>query len=87
MKSFNIKKKGKMVKIKDLPKDFILDGCKLKGQIIISGWNKGFWVKNDEKSSQVFPVFFKNWDEIKDWKLEIPPEKVLFLTFKNHENK
>ncbi len=65
------------IKIKDLPKDFILDGCKLNGQIIISAWNKGFWVKSKIEDSQIFPVFFKDFDEIKDWKLEIPKEKEL----------
>ena len=67
----------KLYKIGDLPKDFILDGCKLDGKIIISGWNKGFWVKTDDKSSQVFPVFFKDWEEAKELKVEVPLFKEL----------
>ena len=62
-----------IVKIKDLPKDFNLVGCKLNGKFIYSGWNKGFWLKENKESSQVKPIFFKNYEEIKDWEIELPP--------------
>ena len=71
--------KFKTFKIKDLPKDFDLVGCKLGEQIIFSGWAKGFWVKNKMTDSQTFPVFFKNFDEIKDWKIKVPIERTLNL--------
>ena len=65
-------KKNKLIKIKDLPKDINLAGCKLNGKVIISGWNKGFWVRKDPQSSQMFPVFFDNWEQVKEWKVELP---------------
>ena len=67
----------KKYKIKDLPTDFNLVGCKLNNQFIESGWNKGFWVKDDLKSTQIFPVFFKSFEEIKDWEVEVPEGRVL----------
>ena len=60
------------IKIKDLPSDFQLVGCKLNGKIIASGWNKGFWVKTTEESQQRIPVLFKDFDEIKNWVIEVP---------------
>ena len=66
-------KKKYLYKIKDLPKDFDLVGCKLGNQIIYSGWNKGFWVKDDEKSSQIIPICFKSFNDIKEWKIEVSP--------------
>ena len=75
----------KTYKIKDLPKDFNLVGCKLGEQFIVSGWKKGFWVSDSYedyksgKKSQVFPVFFKSFDDIKDWTIEVPLERSLEL--------
>ena len=69
--------KYKKYKIKDLPKDFILDKCKLNGQYIISGWQKGFWVKDGLESTQIFPIFFKDYDEIKEWEIEVPIMRTL----------
>ena len=63
------------MKIKDLPKNTILDGKRIKEGYIISGWNKGFWVVENYnnyksgKSSKIKPVFFKNWDEAKEIEL------------------
>ena len=57
----------KKYKIKNLPKDFILDGCKLNGKYIISGWRKGFWVVDNYedyksgKQTKTEPVFFKDF--------------------------
>lgn len=59
------------IKIKDLPKNFNLVGCKLNGKYIHSAWNKGFWLKNRKEDTQVFPVFFKNFEEIRNWKITI----------------
>ena len=67
--------KNKKYKIKDLPKNFNLVGCKLGGRVIISGWNKGFWLKENLSSIQIFPTFFKDFEQIKDWKVEVPPER------------
>ena len=70
-------------KIKDLPKDFNLVGCYLAGRKIISGWNKGFWVKEKEDSGQLLPIFFKNFEQIKDWKVEVLLDRELELLLKN----
>lgn len=61
----------KKFKIKDLPKDFNLVGCKLGNKYIYSGWNKGFWLKDNEQSSNLTPKVFKDFDEIKDWEVEV----------------
>jgi len=66
-------------KIDELPKDMNLVGCKLNGKIIISGWCKGFWVRKEKGSSEVLPVFFKDFDDIKNWKVEVPEEKIIEL--------
>jgi len=72
------------MKIKDLPKDFILDGCKLNGKYIVSAWPKGFWTTDNYedyqsgKESEVKPVFFKNFDEIKEWEIEVPLGRLPF---------
>lgn len=63
-------------KIKDLPKDFNLVGCKLGNQIIHSCWSKGFWVKDNEKSSQIHPIFFKSFEKIKNWKIKTPNGRI-----------
>lgn len=63
-------------KIKDLPKDFNLVGCKLGNQEIVSGWNKGFWL-GVNNSGEVKPIFFKSFDEIKNWKVEVPIGRAL----------
>ena len=63
-------------KIKDLPKDFNLVGCKLGKKKIVSGWNRGFWLGVDN-SGRVEPIFFKDFDDIKDWKVEVPIERAL----------
>lgn len=71
------------MKIKDLPKDFNLVGCKLGKQFIVSGWNKGFWLSDsykdyqNGKSSQIHPIFFKSFEEIKEWKIEVPLGRIL----------
>ena len=62
----------KKVKIKDLPKNFNMTGCKLQGKYIFSGWNKGFWLKENWEGTAVKPIFFKNWEAIKNWEIEIP---------------
>jgi len=67
----------KKYKIKDLPKDFNLVGCMLNGKYIYSGWAKGFWVKDSKESSNVEPLFFKSFDEIKEWEIEVPMGRVL----------
>lgn len=72
----------KRYKIGDLPEDMNLIGCKLNGQYIFSGWSKGFWVRNHLKEGQIFPIFFKDFDEIKNWKVEVPPDKVLLIGLK-----
>ena len=64
--------KENIFKIGDLPENFNLVGCKLKGKTIISGWPKGFWLEAKKNSSQVTPIFFKNFDEIKNWEVEVP---------------
>jgi len=64
-------------KIKDLPKQMDLVGCKLGKKIIYSGWNKGFWLKDDEKSSKITPIFFKDFKEIENWKVEVPPFRMI----------
>lgn len=76
--------KKNIFKIKDLPKDFNLVGCKLDGVTIISGWNKGFWmeVNGNGGNGNVTPLFFQDYDEIKDWKVEVPAERVLQLRIK-----
>jgi hypothetical protein len=61
----------KKIKIKDLPEDFDMIGCKLKGKYIYSGWNKGFWMKKKMSDSEIFPLFFKSFNDIKDWEIEI----------------
>ncbi len=80
-----MKKKKYIFKIKDLPLNFNLVGCKIGRQIIVSGWNKGFWTKMNEDSQQLHPVFFQNFDQIKEWKVEVPPERALTLIL--HESK
>ena len=75
----------KTYKISDLPKDMNLLGCKLvagscKGMYIFSGWNKGFWMKEKLSDGEVIPLFFKDFDEIKDWKVELPADKVWFIS-------
>lgn len=70
-------------KIKNLPKDFNLVGCKLNKQTIVSGWNKGFWMTDNyqdyinAKQTKVEPIFFKNFDEIKNWEVKVPIERIL----------
>ena len=62
----------KWIKIKDLPKDTQLVGRQLKKNkmYIYSGWNKGFWCKKNKEDSQIHPIFFKNYDEVKEWEVE-----------------
>ena len=70
----NNMKTENIFKIKDLPKDFNLVGCKLvkENKIIRSGWNKGFWLEAEKNSSQMIPIFFKDFNEIKNWEIEVP---------------
>ena len=74
----------KKIAIKDLSSDIILDNqilCiplyvrkkqpKLLPKMIIrSGWNKGFWCVKKQGDGRLFPVFFENWDEVKEWKIK-----------------
>jgi len=68
----------KKVKIKDLPKNFNMVGCKLGKRFIISGWNKGFWLSDSYedykagKETEVEPIFFKDFKEIENWEIEVP---------------
>lgn len=77
----------KRIKIKDLPENLTLDGkvlCipayarknrteLLPKMIIRSGWNKGFWCVKEINASQIFPVFFKDFKEVKEWSIEVNP--------------
>lgn len=67
-------KKKYIYKIKDLPKDFNLVGCKLGGREIVSGWSKGFWLGTKD-SGRLIPVFFKSFEQIENWKVEVPIER------------
>ena len=67
----------KKIKIKDLSKNMNLVGCKLNGKFIVSGWKKGFWLKKSENSSNVTPIFFKDFKEIENWEIEIPDNKLI----------
>jgi hypothetical protein len=69
-----------VMKIGDLPDNFDLKGCRLKGGLIIySGWNKGFWCKKKDTDSEVIPVFFKGWDAARELTVVVPPDKQLQL--------
>ncbi len=73
------------IKIKDIPKEFDLvnkilhipeeyrkNKFELKPKMIIrSGWNKGFWCVKKVNDSRFYPVCFNNFDEIKDWEIEV----------------
>jgi hypothetical protein len=64
---------GGTMKIKDLPAITDLVGYKLmtkqgKGRRIVSGWGRGFWLQGD--GERVYPVFFKDWDEVKEWRIK-----------------
>lgn len=65
------------MRIKDLPEDFNLVGCKLGNKYIHSGWSKGFWLSDSRESSKVDPIFFKSYEDIKDWEVGVPPERML----------
>lgn len=55
------------MKIKDLPKETNLRGLKLKdGTYFWSAWRTGVWVKKDLNSAEVFPLFIKEADNIKE---------------------
>lgn len=73
------------VKIKDLPTDFSLVGCKLGEMFIVSGWNKGFWLKKKGSDTELLPAFFKDFDSIKDWVIDVPPLRAIFLKQKNNK--
>ena len=66
------------MKIKDIPKNLNLTGCKIKGKFIISAWNKGFWTTDNlkdyqsGKNTKIEPIFFKDFDEIKNWDIKVP---------------
>jgi len=75
-------KKEKKYQIKDLPADFNLTGCLLNERKIVSGWNKGFWLDTEEKG-RVEPIFFKTFEEIKNWEIEVPVDRVLEIELKN----
>jgi len=75
--------KNYICKIKDLPKNFFLDGCKIKEGFIVSGWQKGFWVTDNyenyksRKYTKVNPVFFTSWEEAQEWKVEVPSSRAI----------
>jgi hypothetical protein len=64
------------MKIKDLPTNQPLDGIKIKQGYIVSAWQKGFWVTDNftdyksGKNTQVKPVFFKDWNEAKEFEIK-----------------
>ena len=65
------------MKLKDLPTNTILDGIRIKDGYIISAWQKGFWVVDDfvkykKRGGTVRPVFFKDWDEAKEFEIINP---------------
>lgn len=86
----------KAVRISQLPSDFVLDnhvlrvpryvikkqGELLDRMIIVGGWNKGFWCKKKIEDSQIYPIFFKNFDEIKNWKIELDASDLLKIKLK-----
>lgn len=58
----------KYIKFKNLPKNWSLVGRHFKGNkdlTIESGWPKGLWLRNNG-TSQILPMFFKDFDQIKD---------------------
>ena len=75
----------KVVKIKDLPKDFQLVGLTLiipkyvrkvqpellPKMVIKSGWNKGFWGTKKDGDSRIYPVLFEDFKEVGKWKVEL----------------
>jgi hypothetical protein len=75
----------KKIKIKDLPETQELVGCilhipvyardesqdVLPKMIIKSGWNKGFWCIKKVGDEQIFPVFFEDFEEVKEWYVSI----------------
>jgi len=56
-------------KILILP-DYIKRNCPKKDMYIYSGWNKGFWCKAKMDDERIYPVFFENYDEVKNWKVK-----------------
>ncbi len=83
----------KVMKIKDLPEDFQIVGLTLivpkeilktnfelsPNMIIKSGWNKGFWCIKKEDDGRIYPVFFKDFDEVKEWKVGLNEMQTLQL--------
>jgi len=81
------------MKLKDLPKDFQLVGLTLiipkyvrkvqpellPKMIIKSGWNKGFWCIKKEGDSRMYPVLFKDFDEVKEWRVGLNEMQTLQL--------
>ena len=71
----------KKIKIKDLKKGAILDGMTLcvplhlrkqypelaPKMIIKSGWIKGLWCQKKSGDARIYPVFFKDYNEVKEW--------------------
>ena len=72
----------KKCKIKDLSENMSLVGCKLGKQFIVSGWQKGFWMSDSYKDylsgkqTKIQPLFFKDYEEIKNWEIEVPSGRV-----------
>jgi hypothetical protein len=78
-------KKKFIYKIKDLPRDMNLVGCKLGPKYIISGWNKGFWLADSMTHENITPIFFKSFDDIKDWKVEVTASMDLMISLQKHK--
>lgn len=67
------------MKIKDLSRNQILDGWKLKEGYIVSEWKKGFWVVDDflkyqNGGGKVSPVFFGSPEEMLEMEITPPQE-------------
>ncbi len=55
-----------------IPKEILKTNFDLSPKMIIkSGWNKGFWCVRKLGDCRMFPILFKDFNEIKDWKIEI----------------
>ena len=68
----NLDKNQELVGMKlILPKHTLLLDPQLKPKMFIkSGWNKGFWLVHKITDSRIFPVFFEDFKEVGEWKVE-----------------
>lgn len=72
---------NKYIKLKDLPKDWVLDGRHFKGNKklkIRSGWNKGLWLQEDG-SEQMHPMFFNSFKDIEDKMISLHTHEAIML--------